>query len=88
MIPKEISIKDLNEVASSNWKYILYRYNDDFVLSVLCGTVGVFDVNIELDKEEKAKYLSEGIDFINNLSYKVSGSPTSYSDRRINIHDD
>ena len=80
-----MSKNDLNEVARIHWQYILYRYHNDFVLSVVCGTVGIFEVNIGLDKEEKAKYLSEGIDFINYLSYKVSSSPGSYLDRHINI---
>lgn len=58
--------------------------NGSLKLSVLCGTVGLYEVEIILNKEETLKYNELGDNFIKRLSKEISQNPEKYSERKIN----
>ncbi|MDR6969174.1 hypothetical protein J2X31_003201 [Flavobacterium arsenatis] len=47
-------------IIKKDWNYSLYSNNNMLIFSVLCGTVAQFEVDIELNQEEKDKYDSQG----------------------------
>ncbi|WP_028973185.1 hypothetical protein [Spirochaeta cellobiosiphila] len=76
---------DLIELHRSQWNYIFYQVNDGFLLSVTCGTVGLFEINIYLNKEETGNYKSRGIDYIEELAQKIRNSPLQYQERDVDL---
>ena len=43
----------MEELSGRSWDYTLYRNGADLILSVVCGTVGIYEVNVKLDKEKR-----------------------------------
>lgn len=41
-----------------NWEYTLYENDDVFILSVLCGSVALYTINVELNESEKNIFLN------------------------------
>jgi hypothetical protein len=54
---------------------------DALVLNVLCGKVGEFGVEFQLDKKESERYKREGNSFLRVLAAKVRDSPEPYAAR-------
>jgi hypothetical protein len=44
-------------IAKKNWVYTLYKNEEKYILSVICGGVAIYELNIELTNEEKNKFL-------------------------------
>jgi hypothetical protein len=65
-----------------NWGYILFETEEGIFLSVVCGTVGLFETVIRLTDEEVQSYNSIP-DFIKNLADKVCSNPHVYKSRHI-----
>ncbi len=75
----------LTEVLNKNWTYKLYEVNGNHLLSVVCGTVGIFDINIFLDSREYLEYKEKGEDIIDKLAEKIRCSPDDYRSKNITI---
>lgn len=72
----------MKKLIEKTWSYILYQTDDDnLILSVVCGTVGLYDVNIQLNDEEKDKFEKDGTEFIDELALDVSSNPPKYRNR-------
>jgi hypothetical protein len=70
------------EIKRKDWFYILYRSDEGLLLSVLCGTVGLYEVTVLLTDEEAARYLAdEG--YLDELAAAIRFAPDSYLDRRV-----
>lgn len=50
----------MNVLAKESWSWILYEDGDRRILSVLVGTVALFDVNVELLPKERAAWEQQG----------------------------
>lgn len=70
-------------IAESNWHWLLYQENDEYTLSVLCGTVGVYSIEILLSRQEVQTFQNKGIPAIEILARSVTNSPESFSSRRL-----
>jgi hypothetical protein len=70
------------EIARKDWYYILYRSDEGLLLSVLCGTVGMYDVTVLLTAEEAARYRADER-YLDELAGAIRYSPDSYLHRRI-----
>lgn len=65
------------------WDWSLFREpNGDLLLSVVCGTVGLFETDVILDAEQRAAYETEGIAAIERLAQAISYSPRKYRHAR------
>lgn len=42
-------------LAEEAWNYVVFRYDDDWVLTYLAGSVGLYEVSIRLSDEEVAR---------------------------------
>lgn len=66
-------------LAESDWDWMLFRdAADDLVLSVVCGTIGVFEVEVILDPSQRAAYDAEGTPFLDRLAADIRYSPRKY----------
>lgn len=52
-----------------------------FALSVLCGKVGLFEINIVLSEEEKAEFYSQGEPYVEELAKAIQSSPSQFANR-------
>lgn len=74
----------MKKLIDKGWEYILYQTDDNnLILSVVCGTVGLYDMNIQLNEEEKLQFQKDGTKFIDDLAMNVSSNPPKYERRHI-----
>lgn len=70
-------------IAESKWQWVLYQDKDEYILSVVCGTVGIYCVNFLLSNIESEKYQTEGSSFIDDLAISVRGNSEPFLSRQI-----
>ncbi len=71
-------------VAQNPWAWTLFH--DDvagYVLSALCGTVGLYGLEIALSPSEVREYELGGLAGIEVLAKKMSAEPAAYKGRAI-----
>lgn len=73
----------MEKIEESVWSWILYREGAEFYLSVMCGTVGLFTVDLQLGADEAAAYRERGTDFIEGLAREIRGVPARFQPRHI-----
>lgn len=66
-------------MAERTWDWMLFREaNGDLVVSVVCGTVGLFEVDVVLSAEQEQAYEAEGIDVVVRLAADIAEHPRKY----------
>lgn len=75
----------LTEIARQEGKYTLFEVNGNFLLSVICGNVALFEINVILDSLTTAEYKEKGVTIIESLAEKISSAPYDYIDKNIEI---
>ena len=75
----------MKEILRSQWEYMLCEKDGDLIFSVVCGTIGIYQVNIILNLDETENYEQKGEDYLKELAEKIRYSPKSYNDRHINL---
>ena len=73
----------MKEIIKKDWNYSFFEKDSGFILSVICGSVGLFEVNIQLNEEELKQYKIEGAAYIENLARAIQYSPSTYAERNI-----
>jgi hypothetical protein len=73
----------MKEIARKEYGYIFYEIDNKYLLSTLCGTVGLFTVDFFLNQNETKKYEEQGIEFINKLAGDVTRFYDNYWNRCI-----
>jgi hypothetical protein len=73
----------MTEIVNKPWDYRFFEKNKNNYLFVMCGSVAVFEINIELNEDENLMYKDLGIDYIDQLAKKIQFSPSSYSERNL-----
>ncbi|GMQ63819.1 hypothetical protein [Vallitalea maricola] len=71
----------MNIVLKKRMEYILYEDKGRYLLSVICGTVGMFEINIYLNQEELEQLKKDGEPFIKALAERIRYSPKNYVNR-------
>lgn len=67
------------------WDFDLVEEDDGrLMLTVVCGTIGIFEVVIELNEDERTSLLEKGRDFVIDLKNLILEDPASFSDRNLN----
>lgn len=72
----------MQRVAEASWEYIVWEHEGRLFLDVLCGTVGIFDVVIELNEEERRTWETLGVAGIKPLIESIRNTPERYFGRR------
>ena len=63
------------ELEKDQWNFILYDDDGVLILNVLCGSVGLFELNYILDMNEIENYKTRGVDYIRELARRVNHNP-------------
>lgn len=71
-------------ILDKPWMFTFEKENNDYYLSVLCGTVVMFEIKIKLNEEEKNNYLLSGETYIVELVESIKNSPNNWMSRNIN----
>jgi len=75
----------LTEILNKDWTYKLYEVNGNYLLSVICGSVGLFDRNIVLNSDMTLDYKNNGIAVIDKMAEKIRYSPNDYEKEHVTI---
>ncbi len=78
-------IPGMEELYRSQWNYIFYQDKERYLLSVICGTAGLFERNIYLNKDEADNFRKMGKDYIEELAKQVRNSPSGFQDRHVEL---
>ena len=70
-------------VAESNWRWMLFVDGDSYILSIICGSVGLSTIEISLSANEAADYVSSGGAPIERLAEDVCRHPKKNRSRRV-----
>jgi hypothetical protein len=72
-------------IVQKSWDYTFSRNtNGQLILSVLCGTVGLFEIDIILNQDETTQYNKDGEAFIEQLAKQIRDNPHAWSERKTN----
>ena len=71
------------ELAEVHYFWTLSLTDKGLWLEVLCGRSAVFIVSFLLNEEERHQYETKGNEAIQNLAYRVQGSPGTFQDRNV-----
>ena len=73
----------MTEIINKPWDYRFFEKNMKYYLFVMCGSVAVFEINIELNQDEIQLYKNLGNVYIDELAKKIQFSPSSYAERNL-----
>ena len=73
----------MNILLEEYYFYTFYEAEGRFLLTVVCGTVAVFDVTIALSSHEIKRFQEEGKAYIDTLANQILYAPDNFLDRRI-----
>ena len=73
----------MKKIINKPWDYSLFESNGNYLLDVLCGGVGMYQLKIWLNTSEKESYLKLGDEYIDRLSKSIQRNPKSYKDRSV-----
>lgn len=74
----------MREIERSDLQWSLYETESGaLVLSVLCGTVAIYTIDIVLVAHERESYESEGRLYIDRLAGHVVSDPEGFGERHL-----
>lgn len=75
----------METLAQGSWDYTLFQDGDRILLDVVCGTVGIFNVAVELTAEERRVWEAEGMNGLRFLVDAIRDNPMAFMERRVAI---
>lgn len=69
---------EVTVIAQENWVYTLRKRGERYFLSVVCGGVGMFDVEVELSAEFAAQCLANRT-LLDTISEKIRYTPERFA---------
>ncbi|ACA84333.1 conserved hypothetical protein [Shewanella woodyi ATCC 51908] len=63
--------------------WILFQNTNDMYLSVVCGTVGMFTVEIQLTNSEATSYKLTGKSYIDQFASSICAKPDYFTPRKV-----
>ncbi|WP_291041594.1 hypothetical protein [Dyadobacter sp. 50-39] len=74
----------MKEIAKEAWNYTFSEQpSGDYVLSVVCGGVGVYEFVIRLTAVQAAAYEREGIPYISRLADQVRHDQSPFAEQQV-----
>ncbi len=71
-------------LESSPWDWMLFRDEGKLFFTVLCGSVAMYSLDIQLSESEVTEYDNRNREALVSLATKIRMNPESYSERHIN----
>lgn len=69
--------------AEETWSWMLLAEGEALYLSVVCGTVGIFEIAVRLEAGESGSYAAEGRAFLETLAAAIRFRPSAFRARDI-----
>ena len=70
--------------SNQQQQYDLFQEsNGSLVISVLCGSIGLYEARIRLNDEEVSRYETEGVAFLDDLAARIRKEESSFKPRMI-----
>ena len=67
------------EVIKKQWNYTLSKnLMDEYILSVVCGTAGLYDIEIVLNDKQITEFKKRGEAYIDDLAQIIRDNPSDY----------
>lgn len=81
------SIRPMNAIPLLSNAWVLYELEQPYrlVLSVLCGGVALYELNIELTHEEREEYMAAGAVVLEALADKVRTQPHRFQSHHVKL---
>ncbi|MFN0200685.1 MAG: hypothetical protein ACKVTZ_04160 [Bacteroidia bacterium] len=73
----------MNTLINKSWQYTLSEQKEKLILSVVCGSVGIYTVTFELSEEEHRLYEEKGEKYADELATQVVNQPELFLPRNI-----
>ena len=74
----------MDTIESEHWSWALLKDKDSvFYLSVVCGSVGLYEINFKLTKGEVRLYKAGGTKYLKSLAQEVNNNTKFYMQRNI-----
>lgn len=73
----------MDKVFQESWSYTLYRDGVRYIISVVCGGIGMYTLNIPLDENETKAVCDQSA--VIDLVRKIRADPKLYADRSIKL---
>lgn len=73
------------EVDSERWSWALFRHNEYLILSVVCGSVGIYTREVLLTKSDVEQFERVGSTYIKELAGRIRSNPESPRCKNIGI---
>jgi len=70
-------------VEEAPWSWMLLAEGAELFLSVVCGTVALYEIEFALNADEIAGYAREGKAYLERLAGHVMGTPGEFQARHI-----
>lgn len=74
----------LNKVAEKKWTYTLYESEGKYVLSVVCGGVAMYELNIPLASDDAEKAISDSA-YLDMLASEIANNPHKFATQSVRI---
>lgn len=73
----------MKEIAKEPWNYIFSEeLHGQYLLTVVCGGVGIFEVTIRLTTKQADRYRHDGLGYIASLAEQVRADPPSFETQK------
>ena len=72
---------ELRKLGQRDWSWTLYAAGERRFLSVLCGTVAMYELTVELDPAERERVGEIG--FLDAFAHEVAYRPTQWHPRHL-----
>lgn len=74
----------LTKVIEKKWTYTLYGSEIGHILSVVCGDVALYELNIPLSPDEAIKLLADN-EYLDRLATDIANNPQKFAWKSIPI---
>jgi hypothetical protein len=72
----------LKKIAEKPWMYTLYEVDQHLLLTVVCGDVGIYELNIPLGPEDSARVIHDH-DYLEQLAVEIMNNPSKYASQSV-----
>jgi len=71
----------METIFEKQWSYKFGKEDEDYFLEVVCGSVGIYEIKIQLNDEEIDNYKEKGKEYIENLVSDIQHDNTLWLSR-------
>jgi hypothetical protein len=74
----------MKEIAKEPWNYVFSEdASGHYILTVVCGGVGVYEVTIRLNASQSESYKSDGLAYVAGLAEQVRHDQAPFEAQKI-----